>query len=248
MIRMLVSARDVAEAREAALAGADFVDLKEPSAGALGAVAPKLIRECVASLRGCAAEVTISATVGDLPVDDAASILAAVECVWACGVDLVKVGMPGAGEDLAVAALLDRLAHCGIPVVPVLLVDHGLDLDRVAHACGLGFPAIMVDTQGKLAGSVIAHAGMHLLAAASARARACAVPFGLAGALSVCDLDAVVALAPDFAGFRSAVCAGVRSARLDPERVRSLRNDLDQAFARAAVSVTRAEVISAWGQ
>lgn len=248
MIRMLVSARDVAEAREAALAGADFVDLKEPSAGALGAVAPKVIRECVASLRGCSATVTISATVGDLPVDDTASILAAVECVWACGVDLVKVGMPGAGENAGVDALIDRLAHCDFPVVPVMLVDQGLDLERVARVCGLGFPAIMVDTQGKLAGSVIAQAGMHLLAAASALARRYGVPFGLAGALNVCDLDAVVALAPDFAGFRSAVCEGLRSARLDPARVRSLRNDLDQARARAVVSATRAEMIPAWGQ
>ena len=50
-MRMLVSVRDVAEAREAMRAGVDFIDLKEPSAGALGGLALPVIREVVAALR-----------------------------------------------------------------------------------------------------------------------------------------------------------------------------------------------------
>ena len=47
-MRMLVSVRDVAEAQEALRAGVDFIDLKEPAAGALGGLALPVIREVVA--------------------------------------------------------------------------------------------------------------------------------------------------------------------------------------------------------
>ena len=50
-MRMLVSVRDVAEAREAVRAGVDLIDLKEPAAGALGGLALPVIREVVAALR-----------------------------------------------------------------------------------------------------------------------------------------------------------------------------------------------------
>ena len=45
---------------------------------------------------------------------------------------------------------------------------------------------------------------------------------GLAGALRLADLPRVRALAPDFAGFRSAVCSGDRGGALDPARLRAL--------------------------
>ena len=50
-MRMLVSVRDVAEAQEALRAGVDFIDLKEPAAGALGGLALPVIREVMAALR-----------------------------------------------------------------------------------------------------------------------------------------------------------------------------------------------------
>jgi hypothetical protein len=45
---------------------------------------------------------------------------------------------------------------------------------------------------------------------------------GLAGALRLADLPALVRLGPDFAGFRSAVCDGSREGRLDPGRLEAL--------------------------
>jgi len=54
-----------------------------------------------------------------------------------------------------------------------------------------------------------------------AKARATLV--GLAGALRLADLPRLRVLRPDFAGFRSAVCAGSRAGELDVERLRALR-------------------------
>ncbi|MBC8129633.1 MAG: hypothetical protein H7Y08_04845, partial [Rhizobiaceae bacterium] len=44
MIRMLASVTGPEEARLALEGGADFIDLKDPSKGALGAVSPAVLR------------------------------------------------------------------------------------------------------------------------------------------------------------------------------------------------------------
>jgi uncharacterized protein (UPF0264 family) len=46
---------------------------------------------------------------------------------------------------------------------------------------------------------------------------------GLAGALRLSDLPRLRSLAPDFAGFRSAVCRGDRGGELDPALLRALK-------------------------
>ena len=50
-MRLLVSAKNRAEALAAAAAGADFIDLKDPAAGALGALPIEHIAAITAALR-----------------------------------------------------------------------------------------------------------------------------------------------------------------------------------------------------
>lgn len=138
-MRMLVSVRDGAEALCAAGAGADFIDLKEPAAGALGGLAPARIRDIVAVLRARHPGTTISATIGDVPVDDGETILRRVDEVGGCGVDLVKVGVPGCGGPAA-RMLLRRLGAAAWPVVPVFLADDGIDGELFGAACAGLFP------------------------------------------------------------------------------------------------------------
>jgi uncharacterized protein (UPF0264 family) len=249
-MRMLVSVRELAEAREALRAGVDFIDLKEPSAGALGGLAVPVIRALVAALRAgegaenapCA-EVgrsgdgvggtwaatqadarrrapMISATIGDLPPEALDAILARATAVGACGVDLVKVGVPGRGA--ASCALLATLAALPLAIVPVLIADDGLDAAVIDAACAPAFAAVMADTQAKCAGSLLELLGEDALAAFIDRAHAAGRMVGLAGALRLADLPQLAQLAPDFAGFRSAVCDGSREGRLDPGRLEAL--------------------------
>ena len=228
-MRMLVSVRDVAEAREAMRAGVDFIDLKEPSAGALGGLALPVIREVVAALRAGNAEQDvggahgpmISATIGDLPPDALKRILERARAVGACGVDLVKVGVPGRGA--AACAVLEALAALPLAIVPVLIADDGLDTAVIDAACAPAFAAVMADTQAKRAGSLLELLGADVLAAFIDRAHAAGRMVGLAGALRLADLPQLARLGPDFAGFRSAVCDGSRAGRLDPGRLEALR-------------------------
>ncbi len=224
-IRLLASVRDSDEARAAAAAGADFIDLKEPRQGALGGLPPEAIRQVVGNLRRHHPQAPVSATIGDHSAHDWPAIGDAVAAVGACGVDYVKVGV-GWGDAAARHALLGRLADLPWPVVPVFIADEGLDWSAVDLACRLPFPALMVDTQDKLAGSLFDCLSMAALGHFVGRARGAGKLSGLAGALRANHLDALAELAPDFAGFRGALCDGSRTGQLEGGRVHSLRQAL----------------------
>ena len=230
MMRMLVSVRNVAEAMLAAQGGADFIDLKEPRDGALGGLAVATIAAVVRALRDHGSRLPISATIGDLPMSDLAAILAQVDAVAACGVDYVKVGIE---RDARAGAVLDALAASGHAIVPVFIADRGLAFEQVERACASGFPALMVDTADKLVGSLFDVLPDTELRRFVGIVRASGALVGLAGALRRPQLPALRALAPDFAGFRSAVCAGDRSGELDPQRLRTLALALHGAAALA---------------
>ncbi len=222
MIRMLVSVRDCAEALRAADAEADFIDLKDPQAGALGGLATGAIVEILGVLQMLHPALTVSATIGDLPATDLRAIASRVEAVGQCGVGLVKVGVPGTGGHAA-RRLLEWLAGCGWAVVPVFLADDGIDPGFVAEACARSFPAVMLDTQRKTGGSLFERVSAATLSDVVAQARAIGKPFGFAGALGTAELPLLLRLRPDFAGFRSAVCDGPRTGRLVGDKVRTLR-------------------------
>ncbi len=219
MTRLLVSVRSVAEAALAVQGGADFIDLKEPSDGALGGLPIATIAAVVEALRMRGVSLPISATIGDLPMRDLDRVMRQVEAVGACAVTYVKVGIERVPE---AAAVLDALAASAHAVVPVFIADHGLDAAHLAQACRLGFPGLMVDTADKAAGSVFDVMAVDKVRRFIAQARAAGALAGIAGALRLAHLPQVRALAPDFAGFRSAVCAHDRRGDLDLDRLRGL--------------------------
>lgn len=223
MTKLLVSVRNVDEALIAAAGGADFIDLKEPRAGALGGLPLATLREVVAALRAAGSKLPISATIGDLPLAPLAPVLDQVRAVAACGVDYVKVGIP---RDAHAPAALQALAGCDAAIVPVFIADAGLAPEHLRLACALPFAGLMVDTFDKAAGSLFDVMDEAALRDFLARVRAAGPMAGLAGALRLADLPRVRALAPDFAGFRSAVCNGDRGGALDPARLRSLHQAL----------------------
>lgn len=228
-MRVLVSARSVAEALDAADGGADFVDLKDPARGALGGLPPPAIAVIVAALRAAHPSLRISATIGDFAPEAAEAIVRRVRAVAAAGVDDVKVGIvPGAGA----RRLVDALARCGASVVPVLIADDGIDAPLLeAVLAADAFAAVMLDTADKRAGSLLQRVPSSCLRDVVERVQRSARLAGLAGALRADDVPALRRLAPDFAGFRSAVCADGRAGRLEVARVRALCSALRAAVA-----------------
>ncbi len=232
-MQLLISVRSVEEALTAARGGADFVDLKEPSQGALGGLPMATIRAIVVALRQAGHRQPVSATIGDLPLHELAEMQARVLAVAACGVDIVKVGITR--EPAAVAAL-QWLAACGARVVPLFIADAGIDDALVAQTLAHRFYGVMVDTADKSAGSLFDLLPQSELVRFVGRARAAAAMVGVAGALRHRHLPALRRLGPDFVGFRGAVCdADVRTGALSATRVAALRASLLQSAALADV-------------
>ncbi|MBA3588975.1 (5-formylfuran-3-yl)methyl phosphate synthase [Methylibium sp.] len=233
-MKLLVSVRSVDEALLAAKAGADFIDCKEPHAGALGALPLEILRTVVAAMHERYPGRPISATVGDFAADARDPVLERVAATAACGVDYVKVGvLPGA------RLLLDALAQSGATVVPVFIADTGLNEALLARACEHDFPALMLDTADKARGSLFDVLDEAALQRFVLRVRAAGKQSGLAGALRRQHLPHLAALAPDFAGFRSAVCDGARTEALSVPRLRELRAALGASQADVPLDQTR---------
>lgn len=228
-MQALVSVRSVDEALQAAAAGVPLIDLKEPRDGALGALPDATLRAAVAALRAQGHAGEISATTGDHPPTAQAAVLREVQRVAACGVDVVKVGvLPGPGGH----ELLAALARLPLALVPVLMVDQGLDRALAQAACERPFHAVMIDTVGKRGGSVLERLDLLPLRGWVETARRHGRRVGIAGALRREDLPALLTLGPDFAGFRSAVCDGDRAGALSPSRLRDLTRRLIQDTSR----------------
>ncbi|PWC37871.1 (5-formylfuran-3-yl)methyl phosphate synthase [Azospirillum sp. TSO35-2] len=216
----LASVADVAEIARVLPMAPDILDLKDPAAGALGAWPADNVATVVRDMAGLPRRPRLSATIGDHPMRPDA-ILPAARRIAATGVDFVKIGFAADGDPLGCIDALAPLAADGARLIAVCFADQwsadslSLPLDRLAAA---GFAGAMLDTAGKRQG-LRHHWPDEGLAGFVARARACGLLTGLAGSLTIADIPALRALAPDYLGFRGALCGGERTAGIDPRAV-----------------------------
>jgi len=245
--RLLVSVRDAAEARAAIEGGADVIDVKEPSAGPLGA----------GSVDATIAVAIEAATVPGLPWTIACGelvdvgiegVIAHVRAVcrglgevvpdhpprpW-----LVKVGLSGMTgrrwrDDLTqIAAGLPG----GIVQATVAYADwRGCEAPDPEEICrtapGLG-GVVLLDTFDKAAGSCRAIAGESAIRRLADLARGEGVRLAVAGRISPEDAAWIAELRPDIVAVRSAVCRGGRMGRVEAGLTASLRSELAAALRR----------------
>jgi len=213
------------------IGGADIVDLKNPSKGALGAWDTAALEAAVARWRSWGPEAPeLSATIGDQPMRPEI-VLAAAERVAATGVPLVKLGVLADGA----AACLDALRPLArrTRLIAVFFADRGVDLALVEAAADAGFAGVMVDTADKAAGGLRRHMDDAALAGFVATARGRNLLTGLAGSLALADVVPLAALTPDYLGFRGALCDGGRTGRLDADAVAGVRDAIKSRRAAA---------------
>lgn len=219
MTRFLASVRDPAEAETVLAAGADIVDLKDPAQGALGAVAPATIEACVRRISGRA---SVSATVGDLPMEPEI-ICKAVAATAALGVDDVKLGLtPGGDPETCFARL--RALDLPAGLILVVFADAMPAFDPVEAARLAGARGLMLDTAGKGEGALPDHMSLAAIRAFAEAARGAGLMAGVAGSLKAAHVPPLLALKPDVIGFRGALCRdGLRNRGLDEKASRRIR-------------------------
>lgn len=218
MTGWLASVADTAEISLILPVAPDILDLKDPAAGALGAWNDEDIAVTVRDLADRPGRPRLSATIGDHPMRPDVMVPTARR-IAATGVDFVKIGFaPDGAPDRCIDALAP-LATGGAKLIAVLFADLWpgdpccLPIDRLAAA---GFRGVMLDTAGKRHG-LRHHWQDAQLAAFVCCARAHRLLTGLAGSLRVADIPALMALSPDYLGFRGALCNGERTAGIDPQ-------------------------------
>jgi uncharacterized protein (UPF0264 family) len=232
MIRLLASVQDENEAETALQGGADIVDFKDPSRGALGALP---IERIAAGVQRVARRAPTSATAGDWPLDPNA-LRAAAERIGGTGVDFVKLGLlPGPELHVCIAALAPLTMR--YRTVAVFFADRGVPLDALPALRDAGFAGAMIDTFDKKGGSLRQHLADDALRAFVALGRELGLMTGLAGSLRIEDSASLAAIGPDLLGFRGALCQpGGRAAALSAERVRAVREALNAANAHTPSS------------
>ena len=219
MTLLLASVTGPEEAALVLARGADIIDLKDASAGPLGALESDVLRATVAAIAG---RRPVSAVTGNLPMEPDV-IVAAVERAAATKVDYVKVGLfPGPRREECIRALSSLARRTKI--VGVMFADHGADNALVKVMAESGFAGAMLDTAEKGAGRLLDCMDIASLRDFVGACRMHGLMTGLAGSLEAPDVPRLLLLGPDYLGFRGALCAERdRTGRIDPESVGIIR-------------------------
>jgi uncharacterized protein (UPF0264 family) len=225
-VRFLASVTSEAEARLAARAGADIIDCKDPTAGALGA----LPHEVVARIRAAVpAHIPVSATIGDLAAEPE-PVLRAARAMAATGCDIVKVGLFAGGDARATVGHLGRHLARQTSLVAVMMADAPLDLALVPALGEAGFAGVMLDTASKDGRTLLDHRAPEALRAFIAVAHAAGLFAGLAGSLRLAQIPDLLAHHPDVLGFRGALCrASDRRSALEASALADVRRAIPLA-------------------
>jgi FolB domain-containing protein len=234
MTKMLASVADLAETEIAVSGGADIIDLKDPNAGALGAAAIEIIRQAVQKIAGRCAT---SAVCGDLPMEPE-TIRVKAEEIAATGVDYVKIGFFPSTNANACAAALAPLGE-RTKLIAVLFADSEPDFGLLDVFARHGFHGAMVDTADKAGGRLLDHMPPERIPIFVNRASSLGLKVGLSGSLEAPDIPRLLPFAPDFLGFRGALCdRSQRTASINKqavEHIRSLIPEERQAGSSASV-------------
>ena len=233
-VRLLASVTNEAEARIAVAGGADIIDAKDPSQGALGA----LSHDVVAAIRAAVpADVPVSATIGDLPSEPEV-VLSAARAMAATGCDIVKIGFFPGGAPLDTIYRLGQHLAREIPLVAVLIADAPVDEALVPALGEAGFAGVMFDTAFKDGRTLLDHRSADELRSFVVAARSAGLFAGLAGSLRKAQIAHLLALEPDVLGFRGALCrASDRRSTLDPSALADVRNAIPTTAHAANLSL-----------
>lgn len=230
MTQLLISVTSPDEAMIALENGADFIDLKNPEEGALGALPLQTVAEIVGFVKsqGNGRGKHTSATIGDLPMNPEL-IANKVEQLASTGVDIIKIGFfPDSGKEIAdygnCLSRLRLLIKGGMKLVAVLFAEYEYPDCLVGWLKEAGFYGVMVDTANKDGSTFLDYCPDEKVAALQGAICKYGMLFGLAGSLSIKNIEKVMDFKPDYVGFRGGVCRGnQRSLDLDPDKIFALR-------------------------
>ena len=228
MTQLLVSVRSAEEALAALRGGADWIDLKEPRRGPLGAVDAAVAREVVNAVDG---RVPISAAAGELIDWPGAT---SRELVDVAGITHFKLGLADCGEidwPSRWQASQDEFHDAGKELVAAIYADYAsagspCPSDVVEQACQTTGRWVLFDTFDKSAGALTDLLDKGILLDLLHSLREVGKRIAIAGRLNRDALPALPLELIDMVAVRGAACDGDRNSTVRAEKVAALRRAL----------------------
>lgn len=233
-MKLLVSPKDVEEAKAVIRGNADIVDVKNPKEGSLGANFPwviKSIKELVEKEKGDGMK--ISAAIGNFDYKPGTASLAALGAA-AAGAEYIKVGLFGIKTRQEAIDLLTGVVKAVKDFAPTKKVVSAFysDYKRINSVSPFEIAAIgeevdidvaMVDTGIKDGRTTLEFLSEEELKTFVSDSKALGLETALAGSLKFEDIPAIKAIEPDILGVRGMVCGGNREDRVKAELVMDLK-------------------------
>jgi (5-formylfuran-3-yl)methyl phosphate synthase len=235
-MKLLVSVRNAIDASAALDGGADIIDAKEPTSGALGAVDLDTFERIVAEVAGAR---TVTAALGDA-VDERA-IARMADAFARAGASLVKLGFAGIASPPRVMSLL-AAARDGAAIHAGVIATAYADADRVASldpfamidaAAKASATGILLDTADKQGPGLTGLMSQERLSSWVRTAHDARLLVSLAGKLTADDLGYVSDAGADIVGVRGTACDRGRTGQIVAARVRALRSAVARRSALA---------------
>ena len=201
MTQLLISVKNVAEALIALDAGADIIDLKDPSIGALGALDAVLSLQIVHAINGRA---IISATIGEQHASLNA-LIASIEARAKLGVDIIKIAVPKFFNEPEFLLEITQLTNNGIKIVAVLFADEPIELSLLDKCQQMGVFGALLDTNNKQQ-NLLQVQSQGDLQMFTQKCNLHQLQCGFAGSLRPQDIADLINFYPTFIGFRGGVC------------------------------------------
>lgn len=215
MTQLLISVKNLEESQLAMYAGTNIIDLKDPSVGALGALAINEVKKVLAALDG---DVLTSATVGE-GHSSLEALIADIEQYARIGVGIVKISISEQLLNQQFILEMQQITLKGIKLVAVFFADTSINLADIKKLQTAGFYGAMLDTQNKNQ-SLMDVQPMHVLQKFIQTCKLHGLISGVAGSVRLQHLNTVITIDPDFIGMRGGVCdAGNRMANLSQKKV-----------------------------
>lgn len=222
--QLLISVTSIEEAKMALENGADIIDLKDPSSGALGALPLEQIKLIVAYVKtkeGDNKKLT-SATIGDLPMVPEA-LLEHVAKLAATKVDIIKVGFFETDNYQPCLDALQSLSKTGAKLMAVLFAENSYPESLIEGIKNAGFIGVMLDTVRKNGLTLLDYYSEEQRKNFSQKVFMQHLLFGVAGSLKLQHIATMKEINPTYIGFRGGVCyANQRGLSLDVEKIKDI--------------------------
>lgn len=223
MTQLLVSVTSIAEAQIALENGVDIIDLKDPAAGALGALPLSQIEAIVDFIDG---RTLLSTTIGDIPMEPQL-IFDSVVKLSNIKVDFIKIGFFPSDDYQATLDRLKLITAKGVKLVAVLFAEHRYSDTLIRSIQLAGFNGVMLDTAQKRGKTFMYYQSAINSKEFAKNVSGFGMSFGLAGSLQLQHVVALKELNPTYIGFRGGVCdENKRELSLNSDKIRAIRNAL----------------------